>query len=212
MTRKLFWEDPYRTSLGTTVSAVRGDEVRLESTIFFAFSGGQESDAGTIGGIPVAEARKDGLDIVYRLAQEHRLSQGDSVDVLIDWPRRYGLMRHHFAAEMVLQLVYRRMPGIVRIGAHVSAEKARIDFACDQSLSGIDSELEQQANVLVQADRPIVAGFSDEPNQRRYWRVDGFAEMACGGTHPRSTGEVGMVRVKRRNPGKGRERLEISAF
>lgn len=212
MTTKLFWEDPYRTSLTTTVSAAAGETIRLQETIFFAFSGGQESDAGMIGGRAVAEARKDGLDIVYRLAPDHGLSAGDSVDVLIDWPRRHGLMRHHFAAEMVLQLAYRSLPGIVRIGAHVAPAKARIDFACEESLSAVAADLEREANALVRADRPIVTGFSDVPNQRRFWRVDGFAEMACGGTHPRSTGEVGTVSVRRRNPGKGRERLEITVL
>ena len=53
MTRKVFWEDPYLSSLETTVAAVAGTEVRLAETIFFAFSGGQERDHGTIGGYEV---------------------------------------------------------------------------------------------------------------------------------------------------------------
>jgi Ser-tRNA(Ala) deacylase AlaX len=67
------------------------------------------------------------------------------------------------------------------------------------------------ANALVQSNRPILTGFSDEPNQRRFWRVEGFAQVSCGGTHPHSTGEIGVVKVRRRNPGKGKERLEIEA-
>ena len=58
MVAKLFWQDPYRTSLDTRIAAVEGDVVRLEETIFDAFAGGQESDAGTIGGRTVREARK----------------------------------------------------------------------------------------------------------------------------------------------------------
>ena len=46
MTKKVFWDDPYRTTLDTVVSHVDGDRVRVDATIFFAFSGGQESDAG----------------------------------------------------------------------------------------------------------------------------------------------------------------------
>ena len=64
-TDKIFWKDAYLTRLDTTVAAVAGDDIRLDATIFFAFSGGQESDAGTIGGCPVLAARKEGLDIVY---------------------------------------------------------------------------------------------------------------------------------------------------
>jgi alanyl-tRNA synthetase len=81
MTKKIFWDDPYRTHLSTFVTSVAGDEIRLQATIFFAFSGGQESDAWTIGGVRVEEARRDGLDIVYRMTPEHGLSEGD--------PRRY---------------------------------------------------------------------------------------------------------------------------
>jgi Ser-tRNA(Ala) deacylase AlaX len=211
MTRKLFWDDPYRTNLSTSVTRVAGDEIRLESTIFFAFSGGQESDAGTIGGVRVEEARKDGLDIVYRMAPDHGFAEGDGVEVAIDWARRYGLMRHHFAAEMVLQLVYQKAPGIVRIGAHIAPSRARIDFEYASALTGLAVEAEREANALVQSDRPILTGFSDEPRQRRFWRVEGFAQVSCGGTHPRSTGEIGIVKVRRRNPGKGKERLEVEA-
>ena len=211
MTQKLFWDDPYRTNLSTSVTHVAGAEIRLESTIFFAFSGGQESDAGTIGGVRVEEALKDGLDIVYRMAPDHGFREGDGVEVAIDWPRRYGLMRHHFAAEMVLQLVYQNAPGIVRIGAHIAPQRARIDFEYASALTGLAIEAEREANALVQSNRPILTGFSDEPSQRRFWRVEGFAQVSCGGTHPRSTGEIGIVKVRRRNPGKGKERLEIEA-
>ena len=211
MTQRLFWDDPYRTNLMTFVTGVAGDEIRLQSTIFFAFSGGQESDGGTIGGVRVEEARADGLDIVYRMASGHGLTEGDAVEVAIDWPRRYGLMRHHFAAEMILQLVYQKAPEIVRIGAHIAPQRARIDFEYAGALTGLAIEAEREANALVQSDRPILTGFSDEPSQRRFWRVEGFAQMSCGGTHPRSTGEIGVVRVRRRNPGKGKERLEIEA-
>ena len=68
MTRKIFWEDPYRTELATQVAAVDGDEVTLEATILYAMSGGQESDAGSIADRPVLEARKAGADIVYRIS------------------------------------------------------------------------------------------------------------------------------------------------
>jgi alanyl-tRNA synthetase len=209
MTRKLFWEDPYLTRLDTRITWVEDDEVGLESTIFFAFSGGQESDSGSLAGLPVLEARKDGLDIRYRLPPGHGLQPGQAVELLIDWPRRQRLMRLHFAAEMVLQLIYRLRPGIRRIGAHIAEDKARIDFAMDESIAALFAELEAASARLVAEDRPILCDYSDQPTQKRYWRVEGFASMACGGTHPRSTGEVGRLRLKRRNTGKGKERVEI---
>jgi Ser-tRNA(Ala) deacylase AlaX len=210
MTQKVFWDEPYRTTLDTVVTQVMGDQVQVASTIFFAFSGGQESDAGSLGGYPVIRAEKRGLDIVYTLPHAHTLRVGDAVTWQIDWARRYRLMRLHFAAEMVLQLVYQLRPGIERIGAHIAQDKARIDFASDTSLAPWFPEIESAAADLVKRDQPILTDFSDVPTQRRFWKVEGFATMACGGTHPRSTREIGALKLKRKNTGKGKERIEIS--
>jgi Ser-tRNA(Ala) deacylase AlaX len=132
MTKKLFWEDPYLTTIETVVESVFDDLVTLRETIFFVFSGGQESDTGTIGGYPVLEARKSGLDLQYILAAGHELKRGDSVLVKIDW-------------------------------------------------------------------------------ELRYWEVPGFARIPCGGTHLKRTGEVGNIMLKRKNIGKGKERIEVYA-
>lgn len=210
MTRKLFWDDPYRTELDTEVVGVTGAEITLAETIFYAESGGQESDAGSIGGWPVVRARKDGLGIIYTLAEGHDLKPGDPVRVCIDWERRYRLMRLHFAAELVLELVYRALPSVEKIGAHIAADKARIDFAWAENLSGLLPTIQQQAHDLIAADHPIRSAFSDEAAQRRYWEIESFARVSCGGTHLRQTGEVGLIDLKRRNVGKGKERVEIT--
>lgn len=84
MTKKVFWDDPYATSHPTCVSSVNGCEIELESTIFFAFSGGQESDHGSIAGIQVLSARKEGLRIIYTLPPSHGLQVGQSVQVEIE--------------------------------------------------------------------------------------------------------------------------------
>jgi alanyl-tRNA synthetase len=210
MTQKVFWSAPYQTKLDTVVTQVVGDRVQVEKTIFFAFSGGQESDSGTLGGHPVLVAEKQGLDIAYTLPPEHNLKVGDQVALRIDWDRRYRLMRLHFAAEMVLQLVYKHRPGIERIGAHISRDKARIDFASEVSLAPLLPTIEQEAAFLTKGGLPIVTAFSDEQAERRYWEVEGFARMACGGTHPRTTAEIGLLKLKRKNTGKGKERIEVT--
>jgi alanyl-tRNA synthetase len=209
MTRKLFWTDPYLCWCETTVAAVRGSVVMLAETVFYAFSGGQESDAGTIGGHPVLEARKLGADIEYQLTSDHALRAGDTVRVEIDGERRHRLMRLHFAAELVLELTYRVRPGIEKIGAHIAADKARVDFASTDNLSPLLPMLAAQAQELIVRDHPVITGFSDEAAQRRYWEVLGFARVACGGTHLRHTGEVGIIGLKRKNIGKGKERIEV---
>ena len=209
MVAKLFWQDPYRTSLDTRIAVVDGDVVRLAETIFYAFSGGQESDAGTIGGRTVLEARKDQGDILYTLETGHGLKADDAVTVEIDGARRRKLMRLHLAAEIILELAYQNLPDIQKIGAHIAADKARIDFEWPENISRLFPMMQEKAGALIAADHPILSAFSDETNQRRYWEIDGFARVPCGGTHLKRTGEIGALMLKRVNIGKGKERIEI---
>lgn len=207
---KLFWADPYLTHCEATVTGVAGDEVTLDRTVAFAFSGGQASDTATIGGREVLEARADGAEIRYVLPPGHGLRVGDAVAVRIDSDRRYRLMRLHFAAELVLELIGQRFGRPAKTGANITPDKARIDFAWDGSIAQTFPVVEPELRRLVEADLPIVSAFSDEAAQRRYWEVAGLARVPCGGTHPRRTGEVGEVRLKRVNPGAGVERIEIA--
>lgn len=210
MTTKHFWHDPYCTQLETTITHANGPHIRVAETILYAFAGGQESDTGTIGGYPVLEAVKDGTTITYTLPPDHSLHVGQAVTLLLDWPRRYQLMRLHFAVELVLELTYRAIPGIVKIGAHISEDKSRVDFEWAQNLNALLPTIRAQAQALVDADHPITSAFSDPATERRYWEIEGFARVACGGTHLRSTGEVGLISLKRKNVGKGKERIEVT--
>lgn len=210
MTRKHFWIDPYLTRLDTRISGVNGPDVTVAETIFYALSGAQESDSGTIGGWPVLLARKADREIVYTLPEAHPLRPGDPVTVEIDWTRRYALMRLHFAAEIILELAYRALPGIEKIGAHIGQDKARIDFAWGENISAVFPLLLDQAHALIRVDHSILSAFSDEANDRRTWEIEGFARVACGGTHLHRTGEVGELELKRKNIGKGKERIEIT--
>ena len=209
MTKKTFWIDPYSTHHETTVASVDGNDITLDSTIFFAFSGGQESDQGTINRIPVITAKKVGLDIVYTLPADHGLRVWQPVAIAIDWERRYRLMRLHFAAELVLELFCAELNGIDKVGAHIAQNKARIDFAWPTSIAPLLGRLSDAANAIIRSDLKIRTGFDDEPNERRFWEIEGYARVPCGGTHVRSTSEIGSIRLKRDNIGKGKERVEI---
>ena len=209
MTIKVFWQDPYLTELETTIKTVNANQITLTETIFYAFSGGQESDAGTIGGYQVLKAKKDGMEIYYTLPDDHKLNENDVVKVVIDWDRRYKLMRLHFAAEVVLELVCQKFPNINKVGAHISQDKARIDFAWDGSISPVLIDIQNSAQAIIDSNQPIISAFSDESAERRYWKINEFSSVPCGGTHIKTTGEIGVIRLKRINPGKGIERIEI---
>lgn len=209
MTKKIFWQDPYQTSLETRIASVSGPNVVVEETIFYAFSGGQESDSGTIGDYSVLEARKIGKEIEHVLPSGHNLREGDTVIIKIDWGRRYKLMRLHFAAELVLELLYKKLSGARKIGAHIAEDKARIDFEWSENITPLLPDVAKEAQVIVDSDGEIISAFSEEMNERRYWKINGFAQVPCGGTHLKRTGEVGVLRLKRKNIGKGKERVEI---
>jgi len=209
MTAKQFWDAPYLSRLDTRLTGIEGDWVRVAQTIFYAQSGGQESDTGTIGGRRVVEARKDGLDLAYRLDSSEGLAEGMPVRIEIDAERRLALMKLHFAAELALELTTRMVPGIEKIGAHIAADKARVDFAFEDNIAALFPALQAEIARIIAADLPIESAFSDPAAQRRFWHIEGFARVPCGGTHPRRTGEVGAVSLKRKNVGKGKERMEI---
>ena len=209
MTKKLFWENPYSTELETRVASVQDNDITVEQTIFYAFSGGQESDHGIIGNSRVLDARKQGKEILYTLQNGHGLAPGHPVVMRIDWERRYKLMRLHFAAEIVLELMYRNLPSIQKVGAHIAPDKARIDFKWEGNIASLFPLIKKEALRIIAANHEIISAFSDEEEEERYWEIEGLARVPCGGTHLRKTGEIGEIALKRKNPGKGKERVEV---
>lgn len=204
---KLFWKDAYLKECNAKVVAVKDNKVRLDRSVAYAFSGGQESDEGTIGGFEIIEAIKIDNDIEYVL-DDHNLKVDDNVIVKIDWNRRYRLMRLHFLGDLVLQMILKRHPEVERVGAHVSEYKVRIDFLMDFNIRELFDDLMKELNEIIENDYPIELGFKDEENEIRYWKMQEYSEK-CGGTHIRSTGELNKVKFKRDKVGKNKERIEI---
>lgn len=207
--RKLFWENPYQHTLLTKVAEAEGNQLLFEETIAFSFSGGQESDKAEINGLPVLNSKMEGTQIYYTLPDGHGLARGDAVTMVIDWPRRYRLMRLHFAAELVLEIVTQKYQ-LEKVGAHIAENKSRIDFVYPEHISALFDEILSAYNAIIEADKRIETGFTDIQNQRRYWKIEGFAQVPCGGTHVKSTKEVGFVHLKRARSCKGVERIEIA--
>lgn len=206
--RKVFWENPYQTTLETSVASVDSIKVLFHETIAYSFAGGQESDAAMVNGITILDSVREGNLIFYTLPEGHGLQPGNHVTMTIDWPRRSRLMRLHFTAELILEIVTQKY-GYEKVGAHISESKARIDFIADTNISTHFDEILSKYNAIIAANKPIHKDYSDIETQRRFWKIDGFAQVPCGGTHVNTTSEVGYVTLKRDRPGKGRERIEI---
>lgn len=208
MLRKLFWEDPYLTHCNAIITSVNNDVVQVDQTVAYAFNGGQESDYGTIGGYEILEAKKNGKNIDYTL-KNHNLKVNDNVTVSIDASRRYNLMKNHFCGDLVLQIIMKKYPNINRIGAHVSDSKVRIDFNLDTNISNYFDWIYDELNDIIKADLPITTGYINTLEQVRFWQIPGYDKTPCGGTHIKSTKELGTVTLKRKNIGGGKERIEM---
>lgn len=206
--KKVFWENPYLDTLITKVTSVNNNELLFEETIIYSFAGGQESDKATINSIPVISSRMENSLIYYTLPESHGLATNDTITMIIDWPRRYRLMRLHFAAELILEIVTQNFH-LEKIGAHIAEDKARIDFISDENISSKFDFILTKYNDIIKSDKTIETGYSDVNTQRRFWKIDGFAQVPCGGTHVKSTAEVGYVTLRRDRPGKSKERIEI---
>jgi Ser-tRNA(Ala) deacylase AlaX len=206
--KKVFWENPYQTTLTTRVISVDGNKILLAETIAYSFAGGQESDKAFINDMPILNSKIENNLIYYTLPDDHGLQVGDTVTMTIDWQRRLRLMRLHFAAELILEIVTQNYY-FEKVGAHIAEHKARIDFKSDANISVHFPEILTRFNAIIDANLPIERGYSDIAHQRRYWKIEGFAQVPCGGTHVNTTAEVGHVTLKREKPGRGLERIEI---
>lgn len=212
MTKKLFWEDPYLTTCKAKITEINGKKVKLDRTIFYAFSGGQESDEGTISGIKVINAIKQGdreniVDIEYELEKEPNFKIGDEVDVVIDRDKRLRLMRLHSAAHIAYYFIIEKFGKMKIIGSNVSIKKARIDFESEKPLNELQ-DVQEKLNKFL-SEGHIINRFVDEKlPDLRWWQCEEW-KMPCGGTHVSNTKEIGKVILKRETKGAGKERIEI---
>ncbi len=240
MTLNLFLEAPYQKSFEATIDAVEGNAIILNQTGFYATSGGQPGDIGTLRfanddtPIIVAATVKDreNADRILHIAPENtdlsRLTPGTVITGEIDWPWRHNNMRMHTALHLLCSLI----EGDVT-GGQIGSAKSRLDFNIESG-SINKEELTQKINELIEQDHPISEEWISEeelnnnPSLVRTLSVKppsgsgrirlvriGSKEntidlQPCGGTHVRSTAEIGKVIVSKiENKGRMNKRISI---
>ncbi len=228
-TRKLFHVDPYLAHCEATVIFVLDDLVVTDQTIFYAESGGQAADQGSIDGIPVIDVQKQGgttltvhredievppvsIDtfIVHRLAQPMPFRPGQRVLMELDWQRRWLHMRYHSASHFLYHAVRTicksEEGGAPRTrGCDIHSESARFDY-WDPIPGESVPEIERVANDLIAVGAPIRMEREPRADDLFYWTYQNIV-IPCGGTHVRSSQEVGPIRVQRRSKGKNNTRV-----
>ncbi len=209
-TVKLYNDDPYLNSFQAKVLVIEGSNVELDKTAFYPEGGGQVSDTGTMGDSRVTDTQISDDKIVHILEEPPEFNVGDTIVGEIDWERRYRIMKLHTAAHIMEHFLWRRLGELERVGSLVDDRKDRADYVYDGRLPADDlKRVEEETNrFLAEGHEVSITPDPDEP-WIRVWRC-GPVEMHCAGTHVRNTSEIGAVRLKRKNPGRGVERVETS--
>lgn len=223
MTRKLYYEDPYMKEFDAKVLKINREKVILDQSAFYPEGGGQVGDTGEIEGVKVMNTKKTiekteivdgkeiplGSKIIHVLEEEPNFKVGDTVHGKIDWERRHKIMRLHSAAHFTYYATLEVFGDLKIRGSKVDDKKDRLDFAFEKRLEPEKlREVEDKVNEILSKNLEIKTSSDSKESNIRYWEVKGFPRMPCGGTHPRNTSEIGKVKLKRKNPGAGLERIE----
>ena len=228
MSKELFREDSYLRTCSATVTLADDNSVCVDQTIFYPLGGGQPVDTGTIvwdtGSARIIDTRNSPEGIRHVLEDGANLPPaGATIKLELDWDRRYVHMRMHTAMHLLGSIL---KYGVT--GGNISVAKSRLDFDMEDA---VDKEAVSAAlNDLIAANHDVSCRWISEseldanpelvrtmsvrpPRGRgdiRLLDIDGVDLQPCGGTHVRSTGEVGAVRIgKVEKKGRRNRRVNI---
>ena len=231
----LYLRDAERRAFDATVTGAEGGRVALDQTAFYATGGGQPHDTGRLtwvgGSAAVVEVRKEGEGVWHRLEGDVP-ELGAPVRGEVDWERRHRLMRTHTALHVLCGVIWNEW-GVPVTGGNMEPLSARMDFEFDPLPEGFGSRIEELVNAELAADRQIEVSFvpradavldadlirtkvsliPESVSEIRVVDIVGLDKQADGGTHVRSTAEVGRIRVvKTESKGKGNKRIRIEVL
>ncbi len=222
MVEKLFYRDPYLREANARITGVEADGKRvkliLDRTVFYPEGGGQPSDRGWIEGkgfrVLVEKVTGKG-EIVHEGVIEGRIPEvGEEVRLILDWEWRYENMRAH-TGQHILSAVIKGLYGAETTGFQIFPEYSKIEIDWPGGLNWKDVlEVERKANEVVWADLPVeVEVYEELPDELRSLLRKGVSSKVkppirivrigtvdvtpCGGTHVKSTGEIGFLKVLR---------------
>ena len=230
MTEALFLEDSYLRECDATVVSVKdGKYVVLDQTIFYPRGGGQPWDTGKIlrGDEPydVVYVGKFSGEISHEVDRAG-LSEGDHVHCVLNWERRYKLMRSHTAAHVFASLLCKGTGALIT-GNQLEEDKVRFDFSLEEYDREILSTYIDKTNELLGEDIPVkwyelpkeealkipgvikmAEALPPDIPRLRIVEIVGVDKQADGGTHVRNLREVGQISIlKTQNKGKNNRRV-----
>jgi Ser-tRNA(Ala) deacylase AlaX len=231
MGEALYLEDSYLRECDAAVLSASGKEAVLDRTVFYPQGGGQPSDTGKLvsqsgAEFRVVSVRKRDGKIVHELGSEAQLAPGEKVKCVIDWERRYRLMRMHTAAHVLGGIMHREL-GVLITGNQLEEDKARFDFSMAEFDRAKFEDVVRKANeALADGAELKIYSLPREEAMRipgvvklasalppsiavlRIVEIPGVDTQADGGTHVKSLKEVGRIGILRLD-NKGSENRRI---
>jgi len=226
MTELLYYHDAYQVEFQARVLERLSRDGRaglvLDETYFYPTSGGQPYDTGRLAGAAVEEVelRESDGAVIHWLAAEPGL---EVVEGQVDWARRFDHMQQH-TGQHVLSQAFERVAGAATVSFHMSAESSTLDLDAREMSDELIAQAELLANQIVWQNRPVSVRFvtpaeaqelplrkipPPKNGRLRLVGVDDFDLSACGGTHVRQTGEIGLIKVTKSERQGGHVRIEF---
>jgi misacylated tRNA(Ala) deacylase len=228
LSKELFREDSYLRTCSATVTLADGNTVCVDQTIFYPLGGGQPGDTGSMvwdkGSARIVDTRNSPEGIRHVLEEGVKLPPtGESVELELDWERRYIHMRMHTAMHLLGSIL---KYGVT--GGNISVAKSRLDFDMEDTVdkeavsaalhdliaANYDVSCRWISESELDANPELVRTMSVQPPRGRgdirLLDIHGVDLQPCGGTHVRSTAEVGAVRIgKVEKKGRRNRRVNI---
>jgi alanyl-tRNA synthetase len=221
VTERLYYQDCYLREFTARVIETDGNRVYLDRTAFYPTSGGQPFDLGTLGGVAVREVIDEEDRIAHVIAAPLGATE---VEGVVNWERRYDHMQQH-TGQHLLSAVLGELFKIRTVSFHLGTDVSTIDVdAPSLTPEQIERVEERCAEVVAQA-RPVQITFEDASDSLdlrkastrtgtlRIVTIENAAgnmdRSACGGTHVRSTAEIGMVLTGKSEKIRGTTRVEF---
>ena len=209
MTIRLYYTNAYQTTFAARVvdRSDDGQRVYLDQTAFYPTSGGQPHDVGSFAGIPIVDVIDEGDRIAHVLAAPLSSSPGDELEGTIEWTRRFDHMQQH-TGQHLLSALFEDLFGAHTVSVHFGPETSTLDLDVELLAPEQVGIAEERANGAVAEARAVTVSFEDaetaaglrKPSDRggtlRVVTIASLDRSACGGTHVRSTSEIGVILLR----------------
>ena len=219
MTVRLYYQDCYLREFAAQVveTADDGRRAYLDRTAFYPASGGQPFDTGTLGGARVIEVVEEDDRIAHVLDAPVRKGE---VASQIDWPRRFDHMQQH-TGQHLLSAVWEELFQIPTVSFHMGSETSTIELGAPSLSARQMQQVEERCAEVVRESRPVGITFdeassdlglrkaSERTGTLRVVSIEGIDRSACGGTHVRTSAEIGPILLRKTEKIRGNTRLEF---